>query len=301
MKLKNEESDSEDDYVEWSPPLVEEGDELELAQFPDAHDSQHPTKVTAKVHRIIGSRIYYRVDPGIEKEMHRFFPGAILMKVYPKEDTWRVVGMHVGKTTEISGKPLMWCHQGFLLTRALQTMRRDTKAREGQVTNSDIEEKVQAVNYRKMQMQSAKKDLDMLIPAYKGRAKLDHVLERLGEIDGARARDLLLNAEAVGIEAVMILMKAYDKHLEVQTGALRTCVRVMLGTHIQHGRYLKQVEAIKEFGRLGIVRHTVHAMLLFPESANMTIHALWLLSLMSQNVENARAAGEQVRSWGSLG
>jgi hypothetical protein len=75
----------------------------------------------------------------------------------------------------------------------------------------------------------------------------------------------------------------------------------MLGTHIQHGRYLKQVEAIKEFGRLGIVRHTVHAMLLFPESANMTIHALWLLSLMSQNVENARAAGEQVRSWGSLG
>ena len=297
MDLEEQRGDSsEDDFVEWSPPVVSEGDEAELAQFPDSHDNHHPTNVKVKVHRIEGSRIYYRVDPGVEKVMHRFLPGAILMKLYPEEAEWRAVGMHVGKAEEVEGKPLMWCHQGFLLTSALQRMRKDTSAREGQVLSEDIEEKVQPVNYRKMQMQAAKRDLDILIPAFKGRANLEHVIERLGEIDGARSRDLLLNAETTGIEAVMILMKAYEQHLEIQTGALRTCARMILGTHIQHGRYLRQVEAIKEFGRLGIVRSAVHAMFLFPESPNLTIHALWLLSLMSQNVENARAAGEQVRT-----
>mmetsp|Transcript_15477 Transcript_15477/g.31883 ORF Transcript_15477/g.31883 Transcript_15477/m.31883 type:complete len:889 (-) Transcript_15477:24-2690(-) len=284
---------SEDDYVEWSPPKIEEGDELELCQFPDAHDSHHPTCVKVKVYKIKGAKIYYRVDPTEEKEMYRFFPGAVLIKLFPKEEKWRVMGMHVGKAEKIEDKALMWCHQGYLLTYALQRMRKDINEMENLVKAEDIEEKVQPVNYRKMQMQAARKDLDVIMQAHKDRAGLEKAVETVGEIDGARARDLLLNAEATGIEAVMILMKTYDKHLEIQTGAMRTCVRIMLGTHIQHGRYLSQVEAIKEFGSRGIVRHTVQAMRLFLESPNFIIHALWLLSLMSQNVENARAAGEQ--------
>lgn len=88
-------------------------------------------------------------------------------------------------------------------------------------------------------------------------------------------------------------MEAYKKDLEVQTSAMRVCTRMLLGTHVQHGKYLKQVDAIKQFGDLGIVRHTVEVMHFFSDSPQMMKHSLWLLSLLTQSVENAREAGRQ--------
>ena len=49
-------------------------------------------------------------------------------------------------------------------------------------------QKVQPVNYRKMQMQAARKDLDVIMQAHKDRAGLEKAVETVGEIDGARAR-----------------------------------------------------------------------------------------------------------------
>ena len=113
-----------------------------------------------------------------------------------------------------------------------------------------------------------------------------------GPVNGDRARDLLLNAEATGIQAIIVMMETYKSDLEVQSLAIRICVRILLGTHVQHGKYLKQVERIREFGELGVVRHTVQVMMLFPDSTQVMTSSLWLLSLVTQNIENTREAGK---------
>jgi hypothetical protein len=62
----------------------------------------------------------------------------------------------------------------------------------------------------------------MIVSAFKAKIGLNRVIVDVGEIDGARARDLLLNAEAGGIHAVITLMKVYDKQLgEAKLGAKR--------------------------------------------------------------------------------
>jgi len=158
---EEEESDSsEDTYAEFEPPRVEVGDKMELVQYPDVHDNHHPTRVTVKVWKIEGAKLYYRVDPGVEKVMHRFHGGAALLKEYSSECRWRIVGLHVGKAKSFDGKDVMWCHHGFLLSPALRRMRRDVTEMEKVIDVEDNEEKVKPVNYRKMQKEVAKKVRD---------------------------------------------------------------------------------------------------------------------------------------------
>ena len=148
-------------------------------------------------------------------------------------------------------------------------------------------------NYKKMSMLVAKSDLDSLLTASKsGPGDALRKAEELGPVNGDRARDLLLNAEAAGIQAVVVLMETYKSDLEVQTLAMRICLRMLLGTHVQHGQYLRQVKRIEEFGKLGIVKQAVQVVAMFPHSPQAITSSLWLLSLMTQNVENAREAGK---------
>jgi hypothetical protein len=95
------------------------------------------------------------------------------------------------------------------------------------------------------------------------------------------------------VQAVVLLMSMYKNDISMQTLAMRVCVRILLGTHVQHGKYLSQVEAIRKFGALGIVKHVVMIMRQFPDSTAMTVYALWLLALMTQNAVNARDAAAE--------
>ncbi|GMI07430.1 hypothetical protein TrLO_g7592 [Triparma laevis f. longispina] len=291
---EEEESDSSEDDTgiqDWQAPEIAVGDELIIMQFPDIHDNHHPTELKAKVHQVDGATMYYRVDPTLDT--HRFFTGAALVKFFKKERAYRIIGLHRGRTTEINGKPIQWCHHGMQLTYALRRMRKDIFDREQhEVEASQVEEKQQVANYRKMAMLAAKSDLDTLLAANKGGVASSKTIEAIGPINSDRARDLLLNAEAGGIHDVVVLMSTFAKDLEMQSMAMRICVRVLLGTHVQHGRYLKQVERIAKFGDLGIVKHACAVMRTFPDSPQILTSSLWLLSLMTQNVQNARIAGQ---------
>jgi len=142
-------------------------------------------------------------------------------------------------------------------------------------------------------MAAAKQDLDTLLNASRTPIGISRSLATIGPVDAERARDLLQNAEASGVEAVVMLMQSYRNDVEIQTQAMRTCVRILLGTHVQHGKYLSQVEAISKFGALGIVAHTVAVMRAHPDSTSHTVYSLWLLALMTQNAINARLAGKE--------
>ena len=107
---------------------MEVGDELLVMQYPDVHDNQHPTELKTKIYRIDGAKVYYRVDPTLDT--HRFVSGAVLVKFFKQEQRYKIIGFHLGRTKEIDGKPIQWCHNGILLTFALQRMRLDIFAME---------------------------------------------------------------------------------------------------------------------------------------------------------------------------
>jgi len=240
------------------------------------------------------------VDPQLDT--HRLYRGAVLVKLYSKEHKYRVVGLHTGRCTAIDGKPVSWCHEGFLMAGALSRLRSDVTRTEEHDKEAAVEVKVVSANFRKMSILEAKKDLKALLSASSsssgnigslGGASDSPPPATLKPVDADRARDLLVNAEAAGLHAVSMLMDLYKNNEELQTQAMRVCVRILLGTHVQHGKYLSQVEAIASFGELGVVKHTVMIMRKFPESTEMTVHALWLLALMTQNAANARDAGRE--------
>ncbi|GMH93586.1 hypothetical protein TrVE_jg6866 [Triparma verrucosa] len=287
---ETESSDDDTGIKDWEAPVMNVGEELLIMQYPDIHDNHHPTELKAKVYHVDGPTIYYRVDPTLDT--HRFLTGAALVKFFKEERAYRIVGLHRGRTTEINGKLIKWCHHGMQLTYALQRMRQDISAREQhEMEAGQIEEKQQVANYRKMAMATAKGDLkELLVASLQGGAAVKNAVEALGPINSDRARDLLLNAEAGGIDDVVVLMNAYSKDLEMQSMAMKICVRILLGTHVQHGRYLKQVERIKRFGELGLVSHACAVMRSFPDSPQILTSTLWFLSLLTQNVQNAELA-----------
>jgi hypothetical protein len=291
--LESDSGDSSDsNFDNWKPPAVEVGDELTIIQYPDTHDNEHPHTRKVKVYNITGSKIYYRIDPQLDT--HRLLDGAVLVKLYEDELKYRVVGLHIGRCTEFKNKPISWCHHGFLLTHAFQRLRIDiSKKVAHDVESVATEVKVASANFRKMSLLAAKQDLENLLSTSRTPVGSSRTINALAAIDSDRARDLLLNAEAAGIDAVITLMNMYYSDLDLQTMAMRVCVRMLLGTYLQHGKYLSQVEAIAQFGALGIVRHTVHVMHAFPDSTDLNVYALWLLALMSQNAINARAAGSE--------
>ena len=190
---------SKDSFVEWSPPSVSVGDELEIVQYPDIHDNTHPRTLKVKVYGIEGPRIYYRVDPLLDTD--RFVNGAVLLKKYEDEMKYSAVGLHLCRANEMGGRKVQWCHRGVLLTHAMQRMRENVNNEERHKKEaSQVEEKVQSVNYRKMSMMAAKVDLEKLLRASNyGLEESRKSVNELGEMNNDRARDLLRNAEAGGI------------------------------------------------------------------------------------------------------
>jgi len=142
-------SSSDSEFGQWKPPLVSVGDTLTVLQYPDAHDAQHPHSRTVKIHVIADSKIYYRIDPTLDT--HRISAGAVLIKLYPDELTYKVIGIHTGRTSTLNNKPIDWCHEGYLLTRAFMRMREDvTKQVEHDAEADSTEVKVTSANFRKV-------------------------------------------------------------------------------------------------------------------------------------------------------
>ena len=94
----------------WKPPKVRVKDSVLMVHYPDIHDNTAPHVLPAKVYRIDGPTIYYRVDPALDTD--KFSSGSVIVKKYAEENCYRCIALHLGRTKEVGGGGVGWWEWG---------------------------------------------------------------------------------------------------------------------------------------------------------------------------------------------